>query len=257
MFSLISAEFLRTWILFKRYPVNALGGILTLVIAFLALFLGARYIAGPQAQFGDRLEGLVVGFVLWTLVIFILSQFTYGLQEEARIGTLEHVFLSAYPMSRLMLMRSLAGVGFSCLYSLTILVTIVAVTGTRLTFQAEVFLAVLVMLMAVFGLGFLFGAVTLLTKRIEQLFGLIQFALLFLVVVPFETMPTPLYVIGMGLPMVPGVALLRDLMARALPFETELFLVALANGAAYLLLGYLVFAWAVRYVKRRGLVAGY
>lgn len=257
MLRVFIAEFVRAWTLFKRYPTNSLGGIITLVIAFLALFLGARYIAGPQAQFGDRLESLVVGFVLWTLVIFVLSRFTYGLQEEAQVGTLEQLFMSGYPIPTVMLARSVAGVGFSLLHSLAILVVIMLVTGTSLTFQAEILLPLIAAFMAAFGFGFLLGTVALLAKRVEQLFGLVQFALLFLVVVPFEAMARPFDVLGMLLPMVPSVAMLRELMARGMPLDIELFAVALANGAIYLLLGYLVFGWAVGFAKRRGLVGGY
>ncbi|MEA5463127.1 hypothetical protein [Leptothoe sp. PORK10 BA2] len=50
---------------------------------------------------------------------------------------------------------------------------------------------------------------------------------------------------------------LRDLMARGEGLDITLLGIALANGAAYFALGLLVFGWAERQAKRKGILGGY
>ncbi|MEO0685257.1 MAG: ABC transporter permease, partial [Cyanobacteria bacterium J06649_11] len=59
------------------------------------------------------------------------------------------------------------------------------------------------------------------------------------------------------LPMLPSTGLLRDLMARGEGLEPDLLGIALLNGAAYFSLGLLVFGWAERQAKRKGILGGY
>jgi ABC-2 type transport system permease protein len=69
MHRLFLAEFKRAWIEFKRYPAESVSGVVTFTAVFLGLFLGAKYMAGggATAQFGMRLDAIIVGYLLWTL----------------------------------------------------------------------------------------------------------------------------------------------------------------------------------------------
>ena len=109
MFELFLAEFRRSWIQFTRYSTEAIGGVFITTVIFYGLFLSARYIAGPSLQFGNRLDAIVVGYVLWTLVLFIMGDIAGGLQNEAQTGTLEQLFLSPFGAPRVFLVRALAG----------------------------------------------------------------------------------------------------------------------------------------------------
>ena len=91
MFELFLAEFKRSWIQFTRYSTEAIGGIIIITAVFYGLFVSARYIAGPNLQFGDRLDTIIIGYVLWTLVIFIMTDIAGNLQSEAQTGTLEQI----------------------------------------------------------------------------------------------------------------------------------------------------------------------
>src|ERR687885_908718 len=108
MVELFLAEFRRSWIQFIRYPFEAIGGIVITTCIFYGLFLSARYIAGPSLQFGNRLDAIVVGYTLWTLVLFIMTDLAGGLQYEAQTGTLEQLFLSPFGAPTIFLMRALA-----------------------------------------------------------------------------------------------------------------------------------------------------
>lgn len=108
MLFLFWAEFKRSWIQLLRYSSEVIGGIIGTTIIFYGLFLSARYIAGPGFQFGDRLDAIIVGYVLWALMLFILGDIAGGLQQEARTGTLEQLFLSPYSAPQVFLMRAFA-----------------------------------------------------------------------------------------------------------------------------------------------------
>jgi len=92
MLDLFLAEFKRSWIEFIRYPAEVIGEYITTAV-FYGLFLSARYIAGPALQFGDRLDAIVVGYVLWTLVLSIMTDIALGCNTRLKSEP-EQVFLS-------------------------------------------------------------------------------------------------------------------------------------------------------------------
>jgi ABC-2 type transport system permease protein len=51
---------------------------------FYGLFVSAQYIAGPGFAFGDRLDAVVVGYVVWTLILFINNDIAINLQLEPK-----------------------------------------------------------------------------------------------------------------------------------------------------------------------------
>lgn len=257
MFELFLAEFKRSWIQFTRYSTEAIGGIIIITAVFYGLFVSARYIAGPNLQFGDRLDTIIVGYVLWTLVIFIMTDIAGNLQSEAQTGTLEQIFLSPFSAPKVFLIRALAGLMLQLLILSSILLSIIALTKSQLSFPPSLLLPLLTVLLGAYGLAFTMGSLALLLKRVQQLLGIFQFALLSLLTVPTETWTGPLRLVGLLLPMMPGAGLLRNLMARGQILDPITFAIALVNGAAYFTLGLFLFRWAEKETKRRGRLGGY
>ena len=257
MLHLLLAEWRRNWTQFIRYPMEAIGGILITTIVFYGLFLSARYMAGPAFQVGDRLDAIVVGYVLWTLVIFIISDISLGLQVEAQTGTLEQVFLSPFGAPRVFLARAIASLGLRLLVISGILLIILALTGSRLNFPPSLLFPLVGMILGAYGLAFIIGSCALLFKQIQQLLGLFQFVLLFLLATPTETWTGTARVLSLLLPMIPSADLLRELMARQATIAPVAVLLAIANGSAYFAIGLLVFHWAEQRAKRCGLIGGY
>jgi len=257
MLELFLAEFRRSWIQFIRYPVEAIGGIVITTSIFYGLFLSARYIAGPSLQFGDRLDAIVVGYTLWSLVLFIMTDIAGGLQYEAQTGTLEQLFLSPFGAPMVFVMRAFASLVLRLAVILSILLIIMALTGSRLAFPPTLLLPLLTVLLGAYGLAFMMGSLALLLKRVQQLLGIFQFALLFLMATPTETWAGSLQVVRWLLPMTAGAGLLRDLMARGEALNLAQFSFALLNGIGYFTVGLLIFRFAEREAKRRGMLGGY
>lgn len=257
MLELFLAEFRRSWIQFIRYPFEAIGGIVITTSIFYGLFLSARYVAGPSLQFGDRFDAIVVGYVLWSLVLFIMTDIAGGLQYEAQTGTLEQLFLSPFGASLVFLMRTLASLLLRLVIILTILLIIMALTGSRIAFPPTLFLPLLTVLLGAYGLAFIMGSLALLLKQVQQLLGIVQFALLFLMATPTETWTGSLQLLRWLLPMTAGAGLLRDLMARGEQLNLTQFGLALLNGVVYFTFGLLIFRFTENEAKRRGVLGGY
>jgi ABC-2 type transport system permease protein len=257
MMELFLAEFRRAWIQFLRYPFESVGGIIITTTFFYGLFLSAKYIAGPSLQLGDRLDSIVIGYVLWTLMIFILADVAGELQQEATTGTLEQVFLSRFGAIKVFLMRTLANLTFQLLLTVGILLIIMALTGSRLNFPPTLLFPLVTVLLGAYGIAFTMGSLALLFKRVQRLLGIFQFLLLFLIATPTENWTGQSKLLAELLPMTPGAGLLRALMARGESLDLMKLGIALINGVVYFAIGLLIFRFAEKEAKRRGILGGY
>jgi ABC-2 type transport system permease protein len=257
MMDLLYAEFKRTWIQLIRYPTEIISGVIITAAVFYGLFVSAQYIAGPGFAFGDRLDAVVVGYVVWTLILFINNDIAINLQLEAQTGTLEQIFLSPFGAPRVFLARAMASLGLRLLLILGILFLLMGLSGSRLAFPPLLLLPLGSLLLAGYGLAFLMGAAALVFKRVQQVLGIFQFLLLFLLAAPLEESTGAMQYVRFLLPMIPSTGLLRDLMARGLPLDWLTYGLALLNGLAYFAAGLLVFRWVERTAKQRGSLSGY
>lgn len=257
MLDLFLAELKRSWTIVWRYPLQAASGLLLTLILFMTLLAGIRYVAGPMSQFGDRLDTMIVGYVLWNTLVFAMGEIASGVEGEGRIGTLEQLFLSPLSGTRIFLVRALAGQTVVLVLNLGILGILLLVTGTRLHFPAALLLPLATAVSACYGIGLSLGALALVYKRVAPIIQMSQFALIALIMVPFETWhagsANPFFL----LPLVPSAALLRDLMARGQALDPFVLAVAAANAAVFLSLGAVLFHVAERAVKRQGMLGSY
>jgi ABC-2 type transport system permease protein len=257
MIPLLTAELKRTWIQFIRYPAEVIAGLVIITSVFYGLFLSARYITGPGFNFGDRLDAVVVGYVLWTLVLYIINDIAIGLQSEAQTGTLEQVFLSPFGAPRVFLARAVASLALRLTLIVLIVGILTTITGSRLSFPPTLIFPLISLVTAGYGLAFMMGACALVFKRVQQVLGVFQFVLLFLLAAPVEEWEGSVAALRYLLPMLPSTGLLRDLMARDMGLDWASFGLALLNGLGYLGLGLLLFRWAETTAKRRGNLGGY
>ncbi|HEY9735022.1 MAG TPA: ABC transporter permease [Trichocoleus sp.] len=257
MFELLLGELKRTWIQFIRYPAEVIGGIIIITSVFYGLFLSAQYMAGPSMGFGDRLDAVVIGYVLWSLVLYVVNDIAIGLQSETQTGTLEQVFMSPFGAPKVFLARAVASLALRLTLIAGILLILMGITGSRLQFPPTLLLPLVTLLLAAYGLAFFMGACALIFKRVQQVLGVFQFALLFLIAAPTEDWSGAARWLSFGLPMLPSTGLLRSLMARGEALDWAWLGIAIANGLVYFALGLGLFRWAEREAKRRGILGGY
>lgn len=247
-------ELSRSWILYRRYPADVLSGLALLLITFFALLMGAQYIAGPSAQMGERVDSVILGYWLWSLTIFALSNTATMVQGESIAGTLEQVYMAPHSPVRVFVTRAAASMGINVATSLVLLGILLLLTGRRLDFPILLVVPLATVVLSAYGLGLALGGLALVFKRVGRVVNLSQFFLLFLVFVPVEEQAG---IAASLLPIAPGAALLRELMARQQGLDPALTAGAVVGGLLYFGIGTLLFRTADRAARKRGLLAQY
>lgn len=257
MFELFVAQLKWSWIQYKRYAHEILGGIVALTVTFYGLFLSVGYIAGGTVRFGDRLDAVIVGYILWSLVIFIMNGINATLQREAQVGTLEQLFISPFNVTKILLMRAVSDLLFQSVLITIVLIIIMALTGRWLTFSPVLILPLITVILGAYGIAYAIGSLTLIFKTVQQLAGIFNFSLLFVLTIPTESWTGWQRILGFLIPMTTGAGVMRDLMARQAAVDWTALGAAFLNGAVYFAIGIFLFRWSERETKRRGKLGGY
>ena len=251
---LARAVLYRELVLFVRYPANAVGGIVVALLLFGLVFYGGRMVAGRALT--DSIEGIVVGYFLWTLAVGAYSSLSNDIGSEVQWGTLERHVVTPFGFAPVVLLKGVAKVVRTFLTSALVLGVMLVVTDTSL--QVPLLTVVVIAGLAVtsvLGLGYAAGGITLLYKRVGNWLNLLQFGFVPLVSAPALDVPLARF-----LPLAHGSALLQRAMRDgtplwAFPVADLALLVAVAVG--YLAAGYLVFQLTSRRARRLGVLGDY
>jgi ABC-2 type transport system permease protein len=253
-YRLARAVLYREAVLFVRYPANAIGGIVIAVFFFGVLFYGGRMVAGRALT--DSIEGIIVGYFLWTLSVGAYSAISSDIGSEVQWGTLERHVMTPFGFAPVALLKGVAKLIRTFLTSGIVLGVMLAVTGTALELNVVTIVVVAgLSITSVLGLGFAAGGITLLYKRIGNWLNLLQFGFVVLVSAPSLDLPW-LRV----LPLAHGSGLLQRAMldgTRLWEFPLADLGLLVAVAAGYLGAGYLVFRYATRRARRLGVLGDY
>ena len=251
---LARAVLYREYLVFVRYPANAVGGIVVSLFFFGLLFYGGRMVAGQALT--DSMEGLVVGYFLWTLSVGAYSAISNDIGSEVQWGTLERHVMTPFGFAPVAFVKGVAKLVRTFVTSAVILAAMLVVTGTTLSLDVLTVVPVAVLSVAsVLGLGFAAGGVTVLYKRIGSWLNLLQFGFVILISAP---------AFGLGwtkfLPLALGSSMLQRAMVDGThlwEFPTADLALLVATAIGYVLLGYAVFEYATRRARRLGVLGDY
>jgi len=251
---LTKAVLYREYLVFVRYPADAVGGVVVALFFFGLLFYGGRMLAGRAVT--DSIEGIVVGYFLWTLSVGAYSGISNDIGSEVQWGTLERHVMTPFGFAPVALLKGVAKLVRTFLTSGVILLVMLVVTDTTLSLHLPTVITVSgLAVVSVLGLGFAAGGITVLYKRVGNWLNLLQFGFVLLVSAPAFDRPW----LGL-LPLAHGSALLQRAMVDGVRlWEFPLLDLALLVGTAagYLGLGYLVFQLATRRARRLGVLGDY
>ncbi|WP_135854821.1 ABC transporter permease [Halorussus salinus] len=251
---LIKAVLYREYLIFVRYPLNAVGGLFSQLAFFILLFYGGKMLVGHALT--DQLEGIIVGYFLWSLSVSAYYEMSGDLGREVQWGTLERHFITPFGFAPIALAKGVAKIVRAFLTSLIVLGVMILITGKTLSLGFLTIVPVATLsILSVLGLGFAAGGVTVLYKRIGSLLTFLQFTFIPLISAPAFNLAWTRY-----LPLAQGSALLQRAMVEGdrlweLPPLALAVLVGTAVG--YLLLGYFVFHLATRRARRLGVLGHY
>jgi len=253
-YHLLEAVIYRDLLIWVRYPLNAALGLFMGVFFFALMFYGGTLVAGEA--FSDSIEGLIVGYFLWTLSLGAYSGIMNDIQSEASWGTLERHFMTPFGFGPVVLAKSIAIVFRTFMTSAVILVVMLLVTGTTLDLNLVTVLPVATLTLAgALGLGLVMGGLSVLYKRISNVANLLQFAFIGLISAPVFDLPW-----ARVLPLVQGSAMLQRAMVdgtRLWEFDTVTLAVLVGTAGCYLALGYVAFSLTTRRARRLGVLGHY
>jgi len=251
---LARAVLYREYLLFVRYPANAVGGIVISVFFFGVLFYGGRLLAGQALA--DSLEGIIAGYFLWTLSVGAYSSVSNDIGSEVQWGTLERHIITPFGFAPVALLKGVAKVVRTFLTSAFVLAVMLLMTGTQLSLAPVTVVVIAgLAIVSVLGLGFAAGGITVLYKRVGNWLNLLQFGFIVLISAPVLEAPLTRF-----LPLAHGSALLQRAMVDGVRlWEFGLGDLGLLVGVAvgYLAGGYVVFHYATRRARRLGVLGDY
>jgi len=195
-------------IILKEYPVNTLTQLAVTYLFFAGVFFGGKAVAGPAIT--DSLPGIIVGFFVWTMAITAFAGAARSIMQEAQWGTLEQLYMSPYGFERVMAVNAVVRLLESFAWGGAILAAMLLTTGQQLALDVLTVVPLVVLTVAsALGVGFVFAGLALVYKRIENLFGLLNFGLLGLIAAPVDDYPALA-----ALPLSQGSALLQTAMTE-------------------------------------------
>lgn len=251
---LTRAVFEKQLLLMVRYPINLLAGLLTMYVFFAMIFFGGQAVAGEAIA--ENLEGLIIGFFLWTMAWSAFSELTWNVTREAQWGTLEQLYMTVHGFEAVMLVKSLVNVVLSFLIGSLVLVLMLLTTQTMVNLDVLTIIPLVTIgLLSVVGVGFVFGGLALIYKRIENVFQILAFGLVGLIAAPVGSNPEL-----KALPLTQGSYLLQHAMQNGVRlWEFPMVELAILAGVAlaYLVIGVVFFRMAQRHARKLGVMGQY
>jgi ABC-2 type transport system permease protein len=250
--ALLRVVFEKYLILMKRYWVNTASGLLANYLMFAFVFFGGQAAAPSIVE--NNLAGIIVGFFVWSMSWGAFQQGAQSLSQEAQWGTLEQQYMTPLGLTWVLVARLAADITMTVVTGIVMLLSMMVTSGTWLAVDPLTVgpLAFLTMGSAA-GLGFAFGGLALVYKRISSVFLIVQFLLLGAINAPDAP--------GAALlPLALGTDLLHLAMATSVPlWELPIADLAtlLAVTAGYLVTGILALRYAIDVARRRGIMGHY
>jgi len=244
----------REYLLFIRYPANAVGGIVMGTLFFVLIFYGGTTVGGPT--FDESLDSIVVGYFLWAMTTVSYRASANDITNEAQWGTLERHFMTPFGFGPVVFAKSVGTVLRSFVDSFVILVVMLLLTGTSLIIDLVTIIPITVLgLSSVLGVGFAVGGVAVLYKQVGNWVNLLQFGFIGLIAAPtFDVVWLQF------LPLAKSSALLQRAMTegvRLWEFEPTTLLILVTTAVGYLGLGYAVFYAAHKRARGLGVLGDY
>lgn len=200
-------EVLREFITTRRYFLEAISGLVMVYILFMGFFFaGQGFTTHETLQSLNRtdLAHRTVGVILWLFALNSVGHFSNAIRDESHIGVMEQIALSPSGLVVDMCGRATGKTVIDSAMIGMVLVTIVVTTRISLSFPVlPVGFVFILTLIGLYGLGFFFGGLALIYKRLGSITIVVRFAFLILTgaITPIENFPQWLQFISKTLPM--------------------------------------------------------
>jgi len=240
------------------YKANLISEFLLYVVLFLSVmgFSSTRQLQSSYRISADTAKFLVfLGYVFWQFSIIGLGYSSSSIGSDARRGILEVKMQSDFSYPFLNFVRILFKVVFSYIFILFFLVLsrfFFSITLRDLGFLLLSLVVVLPAVVGMYGIGLVFGGISLKEKQISQVLMIVQGVLLFFSNI-FQTGERLVYNL---IPFCNGITIIRNLYV-GLPVSPGQVVVYIATNLLWLVLGLAVFSSCLGIERRKGGFSNY
>ncbi len=236
---------------------------LTMLVRLSFFFLGVNLVMGRGHLDAQALAPTLLGFIIWFYAAIGITSMSLNLTEEAQNGTLEQVYMTTVNTGVIAIGRSLAALVVASCMVLLIATALTLIFGISIPLRWEALPVFALIMLGLFGLGFMIGGATLVFKQVHQLANFAENILLWLsgTLLPVALFPGWLETFSKFLPATQGIIVLRKVVLEGSSLSTTWanggLPLLIANSAAYFVFGWIVFKWSERISKGRGIMGQY
>lgn len=264
----VSAIFRRDWLIYWRYPLNALFWVMSPFIWFTPVyFLGRSFIEGGRAAGFEAFTGtsdfiafVVLGGIMSHYVSAVFWSIGTTLKDEMSTGVLESNWLAPVPRAVQLAGRTVFSVVIVTMESVVLMIAMRAIFGFSLGRDIiPAILTALPMVIGIYGFGFAFAGLVLLMREANTMIDISNFLINLLTGsnVPVTAFPRLLLVIAMAIPLTYGYDAVRAILLGTrtlLPLHVEQVILVGFMGIM-IALGLWVFNLVERRCRRLGTIS--
>ncbi len=242
---ILKAEIKRQIILFKRYPFEPISSLFVVAIGFIAIFFSTNISNGNNFE---NIGELFLRYLLGTLSMMLISDMGISIANEAKLGTLERIYSMPSRLFKVITIRNIVSIIFVLIQLSIFIFIFLLFFNSYLTryLTGTTFLALLLYVISMAGVGYTLSGLTLLYKNIGSVSQLIQFIFLFIALIPYNFLHDTLrYIIG----LIPGAMAVQIINNSHSGFEIFLGTVF---SMSHLIIGILLF----KIMEKRILIHG-
>ncbi len=242
-----------------RYKFDTISDIVSFYFLFIAMFYGTKSVGismkATPSILGETLEGLIVGYFLWTVMVMVYSDTAHSIVSDASTGTLEQVSMSSLGLDSVMIVRSIANLIINLLVCFIVLFAVMLTTGYWLNVDVLPLLVLIILgIFSILGIALIIGGLALIFKRIKSLLNIVQF---FLIALVFNSSNS---LISLLLPFKPSIWAVYQVILGGNSFMDFSLLdygIIVLNSAVYFFIGLFVFNQCTKVAKKKGLMGQY
>lgn len=272
MLDILHAEFFKFKGMFRRYYIDSLAEI----ISYLILFIGLSFtILNNQLSEENILFQLIIGIFVWYIGINAIAVFTFILQEEMQLGTLEQIYLTRTSLTKMLCGRACAtflfdAIGGIFLSSLTIIVVSIfsgSISLTELSLSSVNWFGIMVILLltmiGIYGFAFILAGLSIVFKKISAITVILNYIFLFFtgITLTGNKLPITLDWFSKILPITWGITNLKNLAIEQYSlqemFSSIEFYYLMFNSIVYLIIGLVTFKYLLKIAKKDGSLGHY
>ncbi len=203
---------------------------------------------------GDSKSLLLIGYILWNFSIMAINIVSSNIESETTRGTLEQKLTSIIPLYILLFGKLISAILNEFLEVSFILIISFLFFKINITINLMSIIILFVTIIGMYGIGLIFGGLTLRYKQIGRIIYLTQTLLLF-ISDTLMIVSDKLSIINL-IPLTKGTDLIRrSLVGQAIPFSQLLFLFLIS--ILWLSIGIITFNFFKKLSKIDGLIGSY